>query len=244
MVVNIEDKYKNIQVFVYCSRKCGSMTLTKTFNQYYKAFHVHNQQDFVNFYKETKYSIFDVIEYNSKTNKDIYVIDVYRTPIERKISSFFQSIDNHFPNYKKYNTRTLIKFFNRRFIYNLEEFQSIDEIMKHYDIPVFTNFDFEKGYNIVKKDNIHFIKLRFNDIQNWSKILSNIFNRNINIISDNISDNKEYAHIYKVFKKYYFIPKNYYFNILPNDINFKIYNTEEEQKEYYEKWKKRLLPGL
>lgn len=243
MMINIEDKYKNIQVFVYCSRKCGSMTLTKTFNNYYNAFHVHNQKDFIDFYKTTKYTIFDVINYNASTNNDIYIIDVYRTPIERKISSFFQSIDKYFTQYKKYNTKTLIKLFNCGFIYNLEEFQSIDEIMNYYNVPLFTEFNFNKGYNIITKDNIHFIKLRFNDIDKWDKILSEIFQTNINIVLDNISSNKDYSEFYKAFKKYYYIPSEYFKNFLPNDKNFKIYNTEEEQKEYCEKWRQRLLPG-
>jgi len=240
-MIKTDKKYDNIQVFVYCSRKCGSMSLTKTLNQYFNAFHVHNQKDFEDFYGEHKYTIFDVIDYNAKINKNIYIIDVYRTPIERKISSFFQSIDEHFPYYKRYNTKTLIKYFNCGYIYSLEEYQSIDEIMKYYDVPLFTHFDFEKGYNIVTKNNIHFIKLRFNDIKRWDSILSDIFNMNIRVAPDNISAFKEYSSAYKSFKKYYYIPNDYYHDILPNDINFRIYNTEEEQKNYIEKWKERLL---
>ena len=241
----IDNSFKNIQVFVYCSTKCGSMTLYKTFGQYYKSFHVHNQDDFLNFYKQTKYTIFDVIDYNSKTNSNIYIIDVYRTPIERKMSSFFQSIEKFYPNYKKCNKiRDLITYFNNNCLYNIEEFQSIDEIMKYYGLDEFTSFDFEKKYNMVTKNNIHFIKLRFNDIDIWDKILSNIFKMNITIIKDNISENKDYRHVYKLFKKYYYIP-NHYFNVsLKNDKYFKVYTTEEEKDMYFKKWSERLLPNL
>jgi hypothetical protein len=240
----IDKQFKNIQVFVYCGTKCGSMTLYKTLNQYYKSFHVHNQTDFLHFYKQTKYTIFDIIDYNSQTNNQIYIIDVYRNPIERKISSFFQSIDKSCHNHKRYLLKDLIKYFNYNIFYNIEEFQSIDEIMTYYGLELFNKFNFDKKYNIISKDNIHFIKLRFNDINMWDKILSEIFKRNITILSDNISENKEYKDLYQKFKNYYYIPSNYFNNILPNDKNFKIYNTEEEQIEYYDKWRQRLLPGM
>ena len=97
---------------------------------------------------------------------------------------------------------------------------------------------------MVSKNNIHFIKLRFTDIDIWDKILSNIFKMNVNIIPDNISENKDYKNVYKLFKKYYYIP-NHYFNIsLKNDKYFKLYTTEEEKDEYFKKWSERLLPNL
>jgi hypothetical protein len=56
------------------------------------------------------------------------------------------------------------------------------------------------------------------------------------LYSTNISDEKEYATIYKEFKAMYKVPKKYLENNLSNDNEFKIYNTIEEQKEYIEKW--------
>ena len=245
-MINIDNKFKNIQVFVYCGGKCGSTTLTKTMKQYFSTIHVHNNEDFPIEYKlNNKYSIFDVIDYNKNNYDNIYIIYSYRTPIERKISSFFNNISTlHLPNYKKCKLRDIIYFFNNKKLKVLEEYHSINEIMEYYNVPLFEEFDFKHGYNIVKKDNINFIKLRFNDINKWDKILSEIFKRNISIVSDNISDNKEYSKIYTAFKKYYFIPREYFNTNLPNDINFKIYNTEEEQQEYYKKWEQRLLEGF
>lgn len=95
-MINIDNKFRNIQVFIYCSTKCGSMTLTKTFNKYYKAFHVHNQKDFIEFYKITKYTIFDVITYNANTNNNIYIIDVYRTPLKKNKKIIMKNGDNDY----------------------------------------------------------------------------------------------------------------------------------------------------
>ena len=238
------DKYKNIEVFVYCGGKCGSSSLTVTLRQYYKTLHVHNDKEFKLISKQQKISIFDVIKYNASTEKQIYIIDSYRTPIERKISSFFHNIKTHLPNYKKYKLRDLIHYFNKKHIYELEEYHSIDDILTHYKLPLFDTFDFEKKYNLLVYKNINFIKIRFNNIDNWSNILSNIFNSPINMKKDNLSENKDYKQLYNNFKKVYYLPQLYYNVTLRNDKNFKIYNTNNEQQKYYKKWKERLLSNI
>jgi hypothetical protein len=242
-MVEIPDIYKNIKVFIYCGGKCGSMTLVTTFNQYYKSLHVHLNVEFYVTSKQTKFSIFDVIEYNTQTQDQIYIIDCYRTPIERKISSFFENINIHLPNYKKHTLKSVVKYFNAGYIYNLEEYHSIDEIMTHYNLPLFDTFDFEKKYNLLVYKNINFIKIHFSDIDNWGSILSNLFNKKIEIKPSNLSETKHYTELYNKFKSIYYLPNLYYNSYLPKDKNFKIYNTEEEQKIYFEKWSKRLLPG-
>ena len=41
----------------------------------------------------------EIIQYNKYLGKDVYVIDVYRSPIERKISAFFEKVGAyHFNN--------------------------------------------------------------------------------------------------------------------------------------------------
>jgi hypothetical protein len=170
-------------------------------------------------------------------NKNIYIIDSYRNPIERKISSFFENINIYLPNYYKLSVEEIIKFFDdNNFIYNLEEYHSINEILDHYNIPRFTNYDFYKKYNIYKKDNIIFIKIRFNDIKNWNIILSKIFNKNIIIQNSNLSINKIYNNIYNQFIEKYKVPKKFLEENLANDIEFKIYNNSHEQEDYFNKW--------
>ena len=51
----------------------------------------NNKKDFE---KQFSYDgLIDLINRSSE-NKKLYIIDSYRTPIERKISSFFQNINN------------------------------------------------------------------------------------------------------------------------------------------------------
>jgi len=226
----------NLECIILCSGKCGSASLEKTMkNNNYRVIRTHGKEDFIGQFKYD--GLINSINLSSN-NKNLYLIDSYRTPIERKISSFFQNINIHIPNYKSKSVEELINIFNTKYINNLEEYHSINDILDEYNVEHFKNFDFQKGYVIKKKDNLIFIKLLFKDIQNWDGILSEIFGKKINIYKDNLSTNKRYHNIYQQFKRKYKVPKTYIDNILKNDKEFKIYNTEKEQELYINNWLK------
>jgi len=227
--------YDNIDIFVNCSGKSGGCTLYDTFIlDNYKTIRSHNNYEF-KYNNSNNISLFDVINMNN--NKNIYIIDSYRNPIERKISSFFENINSYLPNYNKLSVEEIINFFNdNNFIYNLEEYHSINEIFDHYNMPRFNNFNFDTKYNIFKKDNKIFIKIRFNDIKDWSNILSKIFNKNIIIQNSNLSINKVYFNIYNQFIEKYKVPMKFLEENLSNDMEFKIYNSRDEQEDYFNKW--------
>jgi hypothetical protein len=239
------EKLNNLDILVYCGGKCGSSTLHSTFkNNGYVSYKVHDSAYFNylcnTFKKDTDKTIFDVIDFNIQNDKPIYIIDSYRTPIERKMSAFFQNLGKHINNYNQKTTEDIISIFNESFLYKLEEYHPIDEVMKHYGLPTFTNFDFKNKYNIVKKDNIVFIKIRFNDINEWSDILSTIFEKNIVIYNENLTSNKQINKLYNEFKEKYNLPEKYIYEYLINDKDFKIYNSSEEQIIYIDYWKNKI----
>ena len=225
----------NFNVYVYCSGKSGSSTLTYTMNKNgYRAFHFHTSEHYKFHCIESKKNnnLFNVIENSMSNNEKVYIIDSYRNQIERKISSFFQ-------NYKEENKS--IDYITNKIdnkIYYLENYHSINEIFDYFNIEHFTSFDFEKKYNIKYYKNITFIKLRFEDIGEWGNILSSIFNEPITIYSDNVSENKSYAKEITIIKKNFQIP-DFMIQIIQNDTEFKIYNTIEAQQKYLEYWSKR-----
>lgn len=237
-------KLNDLDIIVYCGGKCGSSTLHYTFKHNgYKTFKVHDNDYFKflcrNFNKDTDKTIFDVIDFNTKQSKNIYIIDVYRTPIERKISSFFQNISQHVPIYNRLSVQEIIDIFNEKYLYELEDYHSIDEVFNHYGLTPFTDFDFENKYNIVKFENKICIKLRFSDINEWNKILSKIFNKYIVIHNDNLTKHKNIYPLYQEFLKNYKVPENFINDYLINNNNnneFKIYNTKIEQENYIRKW--------
>ena len=227
-------------VFVYCGGKCGSSTLQNTFaNNNYEAIHAHGYMEFTS--NNITYTIYDLMNVSAKKYETIYIIDSYRTPIERKISSFFQNIQAHLSKYKDLTLTELIIFFNTNCIYTLEGYHTINQGLTHYQVPLFTTFDFEKGYNLIKKDNKVFIKILFKDIDKWDTILSNIFQKTITIYSDNLTQNKPNYLLYKEFLKEYKVPKAYLEHLKVNDTEFKIYNSKSAQKAYLTKWKKNSL---
>jgi hypothetical protein len=224
-------------IFILCGGKCGGTTLAKTFSMNgYKTTHIHSLKNKGLFKSSIDKNNIILTMDNSCINKKIYIIDSYRNPIERKISSFFQNINIYMPDYKNKSIDDLISCFNNDYINNLEEYHPLNQALNHYNIPLFNKFDFDKGYNIVEKDNKIFIKILFKDINKWNIILSEIFQKEIIIINDNLTKNKNIINIYNSFKHLYKVPNHYIYNKLLNDINFKIYNTKQEQNTYIQKW--------
>jgi len=228
-------------VVIFCGGKSGGTTLANTFSKNgYKTTHFHLLKTKGMFCSDIDSNdLLEVIR-TSSHEKKIYIIDSYRTPIERKISSFFQHINTYVPNYSTLSVKEIIDIFNTTYLNVLENYHSMDQILTHYNIPLFQTFDFIKRYNIVEKGNKVFIKILFQDITEWNTILSKIFDSIITIYSDNVtSEKKDIASLYDLFKSKYKVPKTYLENVVIHDCQFKIYNTTKYQNEYIKYWLKR-----
>lgn len=220
-----------------CGGKCGSTTLFSSFqNAGYRCLKVHSEKDYVKQFNSN--SLYHTINISSLFKK-IIIIDSYRLPIERKISSFFENIHIHVPNFKSLSIDRLITIFNNRYLKNIEEYHSINTVLNHYDAPLFKKFDFKNKYNKYEKNNKIFIKLLYKDINDWENILSKILKKKIKIVTTNLSMNKNYIDIYKKFKDNYKVPKSYIKILRTYDKEFRIYNTREEQRAYVQKWLQR-----
>jgi len=239
---NTQEKKLDDFVFVFCGGKCGTSTLFQTFkNNGYDTLVTHGLEYYNNHLRsENSRSITEILEDTSNEYKNVYFFDSYRTPIERKISSFFQNIHLTFPNYNELSTDYLINYFDKNLLKDIEEVHPIDEMLTYYNVPLFKTFDFSKGYNIITQKcsngtNKIFVKLLFKDIHIWDKILTEIMGKQIILYNENLSKNKNYYKLYNEFKKKYKVPKWYIDNYLINDINFKIYNNKKDQDEYIKK---------
>lgn len=237
----IQKLYK-LEVFVYSGGKTGGSTLNRTFNNNnFTTIHVHSNYYFQKvLIKNDDITIFNVIDY-SKKKRPIVIIDSYRTPIERKISSFFENISEHLPNYSELSVEQLILIFNEKFLYGLEEYHPMDDLTNHYGFPNFKTFNFTKKYNKCTFDNITFVKIRFNEIDRWHEILSEIFGQKITMFNENLTANKKIIDLYNEFKNKYKIPDKYLDENIVNDTNFYIYNSIDEQIEYLNKWNKKRI---
>jgi hypothetical protein len=238
-------------VFVYCTPKCGGSTLANTFcNNGFNACHIHCKKKLGFFdcvkknnmkplMEQNDNAIFNIITESALT-KPVYIIDSYRTPIERKISAFFQNIHTILPNYKNLSIDSIISHFNKENI-NRPESLSIYEPMRHFKIPPFKHFNFKRRYNIKRVGNLIFLVVLFKDIKNWDKILSDIVGKEIKIHPYNETKDKEIYNLYNEFKKKYRLPKEYIEKFLLQDSNFRIYNTQQQQQNYINKWKSLII---
>ena len=227
--------HSNFSCLIYCGGKCGSMTLLNTLNKSGEyCLHFHSDGDFIQRYPHVveKTNCRDVLSFiKYQTEKNVYIIDSYRDPIERKISSFFNNIHVHIGYfYQNVHVDILIYFFNRLVQRDIENYHPLDGILPNFQ------FDFTKKYFLKKEGNLTYVKLRFKDISSWGEILSEIFQKEIKIESSNVSENKEYFALYQKFRKRYKVPFQELKKMMEDEI-FKRYNTEIEQEEYFNKWK-------
>lgn len=226
-------------IFVCCGGKCGGTTLAFTFDQNgYKTAHLHSSKHLGNFKSSIDINhTFETINAN-KQHGPVYIIDSYRTPIERKISCFFQKIITYLPNYSTMKMVEIIQYFNENILFSsVGNHHPINEFLTNYKMPLFHKFNFKRRYNISNKGNIIFVKLLFSDINEWGKILSQVFNKEIVIHSANMTEDKSINTLYTQFKDTYRLPKSYLSKI-ENDPEFKIYTSSYDQKKYIAKWTK------
>ena len=230
---------ENYEVFVCCGGKCGGTTLANTFHiNGYKTVHVHSSKHLGNFKSNIDLSndnIFKVIDHN-KEKQQIYIIDSYRTPIERKISCFFQKIHTYVPNYNDVSISYLIDYFNKNILdSSVGSHHSINEFLSYYNVNSIKKFNYKKKYVKREKNNIIFIKVLFSDISEWGTILSHAFGKEIKIHNANLTSEKLVADIYKTFKEKYKLPK-YFLKKIKADKELNTYLQPHQVKKYIKYW--------
>jgi hypothetical protein len=235
--------YNNI-IFIYTPPKVGSTSLVSSIrisaSHKFSIIHIHDEIMLNFFTGINSITINEIIQYNSYIGKNVYVIDVYRTPIERKFSEFFEKIspyhfNNSEENINKYSIKRVTDRFNKVFPYLAIGDHYIDK----YGIPIPESFDNINNFLNIKYNNINYIKLRLKDSEKWGKILSEILSTEIIIINDYETNNKIIGNIYSRFKNEYKLPSNY-FEIIKNDKYLTFYYSEEERNEYLNLWKNKL----
>lgn len=239
--------YRDI-VVLYCPSKVGSTSIATSIrlsaSDKFFVFHTHTDKviDIDGNELIKKVTIQDLIAntsiYNKKANRKrkIYIIDIYRTSIERKISEFFQYIGEiHFNNLEEnianYPIEKIINRFNNIYMH----MDNIDYYNEKFDVGPIKKFDFEKKYFKYENNGVTYIKLRLTDSELWDSILSEILETEITMVHDYSTDNKKIGELYKKFKETYLIPCNF-FNSIIICPQLKLYYTSEERNEYLSKW--------
>lgn len=237
-MLNIDKNNK--LVFVYTIPKVGSTSLVSSLRVFtsktLSILHIHDEIMLKVLTHIDNVSINDIILFNKYLGKEVYVINVYRSPIERKISSFFEKISSyHFNNTESeintYNINKIITRFNNIFPW----LENRDHLLDVYGIPVPDHFDYINKYMVLKENGVTYISLRLCDSNQWGKILTNIFGIEIRIIKDYESSKKTISNLYNVFKENYRIPINL-LNDVMKDKYLTYYYSSDELTTYYNEW--------
>jgi hypothetical protein len=233
-------------LFVYTPVKVGSTSLVSSlrFSSLGSCIviHVHNEDMMnvlTNYDNVQNVTILDIIYYNASIGKKVFVIDIYRTPIERKMSEYFEYLSSlHFNTteevIKNYETKKIIQRFNDIFPY----LSKSDYFSEKYKIEMPSSFDFYNKYIQVEKEGVSFIKIRLQDSSEWGKILTPLLGFELIIIPDYKTEEKVIGELYNRVKQEYLIPNNYLEEIQESQC-YMYYMTQKEQTEYYEKWGKK-----
>lgn len=245
----------NVKYFVFSGGKTGTRTLVESISKKfgnYSVAHIHSAQHFKNGHPRYG-NVKDLMISNSKKFNKIYIIDSYREPFERGISSFFQNIETHCPNWRYLSIEELIDFFNKNKLYLLDIYHSYYESWGYFNISTDVVFDFNKGYILREYENMVFVKTRLKDAYRWSLIFSEIFGESLSFVTANKAEDKFYFNTYKEFLKKYKLPeqtKNEFLdtfnsseNILDvskpfhlSIIEMRKFMKDSEINDYFEKW--------
>ena len=234
----------NNYIFVYTPPKVGSTTLVTSLRvslgKSYNIMHIHDDI-MLNVLTGIKdVTINEIIAFLSGQGKSVYIIDVYRTPIERKMSEFFEKISPyHFNNTEANINNYSIKRVSDRFNHLFPHLALGEHYFDKYNVPEPIPFDFKKKYTVQHYNNIQYIKLRLCDSSNWATFLSEILKTDIILIQDYQTDTKEIGDLYKRFKTEYRLPSNY-LDLITNCKYFNFYYSEEERNAYISIWGDKL----
>jgi len=250
-----KDNIKNI-VFIYCPPKVGSTSLVSSIRLYaielYTVIHIHDEVMLEVLGGVKNITVNELILYNKYIGKQVFVIDVYRSPIERKMSFFFENLCNyHFNNSEEevcnYSIQRIIDRFNMLFLhlsnedYFIEKYGIIPEGLEGLEGPDPINsfvFDTTKKYLLIEKNGIKYIKLRLCDSKDWGNILTSLLNVRVCILNDYNTESKKIGDLYKKFKIIYRIPC-FFLDCIKTDKFLKLYYNNSEYLNYINTWEKK-----
>jgi len=167
-ILNINKHNHNKLIFVYSAPKVGSTSIVSSFRIFaiekIDIIHIHDE-DMLHVLTNIKdITVKEIILFNKYLGKEVYVINIYRSPIERKISTFFEKIGAYHFNVNdmdinNYNIVKVINRFNNIFPW----IANGDHFLDKYNITIPDKFDFDKKFLLVIEDDIKYITIRLKD---------------------------------------------------------------------------------
>ena len=239
--MGIDSSSRKGVIFVYCPPKVGSTSLVSYLriylNHLYSIFHIHDESTLRVLYKINGVTVNDLVRYNASIGVQVFVIDVFREPIERKMSHYFEELESmHFNNAESkinhYDVSKITKRFNQVFPFiGVGDYYA--DVYQKTGTELTTAVETHVG--ITADKNVTYVKLRLRDSKEWGSILSRLFRSEVVVLPDHETTKKPLGELYARFKDQYKIPRNL-FDLVLNDASLKKYLSEVEKRDYIAKW--------
>ena len=268
VAINRPDEH--LDVICLCSGKTGGTSLYRSFaSMGLNVLHVHSTPYFLKSVVKKSapyegFSIMDVVNYlNTKIDEPLLVVDVFREPLSRKISAFFQTLRRkhmitinelcgfsytwqEFHDYYCDHIVELINIFNFHYLLAFENYYSY-EFWRDDGLDITSNhFNAENKYSIIDHRDKRYLLLRFDNLSDWEEIIQSIGYENFKLQKGNISLDKDYSRLYQLFKSNYFIPDRVLLGLLDAKHGHRLHTfyTDAETAQIKQQWIKKTLPDL
>lgn len=246
---------KQSPILVFTMAKVGSLSVyfsLKKWTRKKSIFHIHSLNEEQvneniklcfenNIYPGSKSPVFLINRKIIKKRKTYKIICLFRDPLERNVSAFFDAFELHTSKkISKYigDVESLKPFYYKKLNHYYPIYWFEKQFFEATNIDVFAyNFNKEKGYKLIKKDNIELLLLNSNvDDKIKEKLINDFCDlKEFKLKNSNVSSTKEYATYYKDFKQTIRFSKEY-LNKLYDSNYAKHFFTEKHIKNQIEKW--------
>ena len=196
-----------------------------------------------------------LLEEVKKQDRRWKLITLVREPIARNISTFFENLEvgeqhgkkvfNVKSDYYRFdvdveleNVQPLIDLFFKRLVHDRPLTWFDDEIKSVFGIDVFEGvFPRDKGFKIIAGDNADVLLIRLNELNQCAAVAFKEF-MNIDgftLVQTNVGSNKDYAPLYKAFKKGICLPEDYIDKMYESKFT-RYFFSDEEIRQLRETW--------
>lgn len=199
--VNTQTMLLYDEVHIVSGGKTGNQTLTMSFRRLFPNAYVNFSHDSQRVKRAMQY------------HKKILVINSYREPVSRMISSLFHNLqkihipDFHFHRFNRDNY-PIVKERLDRYMDNREYFEwyhPLEDLIALQDLPP---FDKDAKWCMHHLPQFDLLLLRFDQIANWGQQLRQVF-PTFELVPCNVSSQKKYGGLYNYFKLHYHLHPNF-----------------------------------
>ncbi len=217
-------------ILVYQCGKVGSTTVSNSIRAFGRnVLHCHTLTDI----GENDDDLYKVL--NLKSGK---IICLVRDPVAKAIAAMWECVNE----VERYSREVDFQEIERYFLSkNLaeEEFKWFDEQMKKYfQIDVFQYpFDQEKGYSIIKKENIELLLMKLEKLNELEEVIGEFLSmKGFRLYNTNIGLKKAYRFAIQEYKETVNISQEQLEDVYIRNARMQHFYTEKERHELYLKW--------